>query len=339
MDLTSMGVCTPEGRPRAGDDIPPDVQVVPVAAAACAAPAGARRDRRFALLFLPIVALSGLAWFAVVRWGGTREMRRGLLTGGPALMTMNSGGGVDPASSMPGMAMPGMDMHGMDMHGMTTSGGGGHSMSMLGVSMLGKDPLSPGYAGLFLWMWAVMILAMMVPAMLPALRGFFRTETTVGCGAGARFLGGVLAVWLLTGTVMYVVLANLNAALPGRPRTAIVVGAIGALAAGLYQFSRSKERLLSHVRGPFCCGQGHWRAGLRHGRRCVASCGPYMATAALVGAMSVFWMAIFAVVMIAEQLLETMSGHGRLIARGSGAVVVVTALGLLLTPSPLPLVG
>src|ERR1700709_1384793 len=181
MDVANMGACTP--------------------AASAVAVAGARRDRRFALLFLPIMALSGLAWFAVIRWGGTRDMRRGLLTGGPALMTMDG--------AMPGMDMPGMDMSGMDMHAshLASSGGGGHSMSMLGVSMLGKDPISPAYAGLFLWMWAAMVLAMMVPAMLPSLRGFFRTETALGCGAGARFFGGVLAVWVLVGAAMYVALA------------------------------------------------------------------------------------------------------------------------------------
>jgi predicted metal-binding membrane protein len=55
--------------------------------------------------------------------------------------------------------------------------------------------------------------------------------------------------------------------------------------------------------------------------------------------MSMFWMAVFALVMLAEQAAEMLAGRGLLVARAAGAVTVLVAVGLLLSPTPLPLVG
>jgi predicted metal-binding membrane protein len=184
-----------------------------------------------------------------------------------------------------------------------------------------------------------MIVAMMLPAVLPATREFLVAER-VGAAAGGRFLGSVLAMWLVVGVVAYAGLAAFQHYQPDPTPTALRVGAGALLAIALFQFTRTKELMLTHVSGPFCCGApGAGRAGLRHAWRCVASCGPYMIVLVLLGTMSIFWMAIFAAVMLGEQVLEIATGRGTLISRAAGAGIGLVAMAVLLSPSTLPLVG
>lgn len=286
---------------------------------------------RFWVISIGVLVASALAWVALVLWGGGRDMRRGLLTGGNTLTSMD-GTGADAARASMGVNTPAMDMPGMDM-----SGGG--DMSMLGVSMTGKDPASLGYFGLFLWMWTVMILAMMLPVVVPSVRAFLAHDETGARSAGLRFVTAVTAIWVAVGVALYGVLVVLNALLPDPNRLAVDVGAGCVLLAGLFQFSRTKERSLAHVRGPFCRGTGPWLKGFDHGRRCIISCGPYMVAVALIGMMNLAWMALFAIVMVAEQVAELVAGKGMLVARGIGVVVVLIALSLLLAPGPLPLLA
>jgi predicted metal-binding membrane protein len=145
-------------------------------------------------------------------------------------------------------------------------------------------------------------------------------------------------MWLVVGVVAYAGLAAFQHYQPDPTRTALRVGAGALLAIALFQFTRTKELMLTHVSGPFCCGApGAGRAGLRHAWRCVASCGPYMIVLVLLGTMSIFWMAIFAAVMLGEQVLEIATGRGTLISRAAGIGLV--AMAVLLSPSTLPLVG
>jgi predicted metal-binding membrane protein len=319
----------------------PAVTTSPAAAAsagpapATVGPSARRRAGRFLLLAVPAAAGSAAAWYALVRWGGAPAMRRGLLTGGAPLMTMHGGG--LPADTDPA----GMHMGGAGAHlGMTASGA--HpmhsSMTMFGMSM-DHAPLSLSYAGLFAVMWSIMIVAMMLPAMLPAAREFLIAEAATA-PAGGRFLGSVLGMWLAVGAAVYAALAAFQHYQPTPTPTALRIGAGVLLAVALFQFSRTKELMLTHVSGPFCCGApGAGRAGLRHAWRCVASCGPYMIAVALIGTMSVFWMAVFAAIMFAEQILEVATGRGTLISRATGAAVGLVAMAVLFVPSTLPLVA
>lgn len=341
------------GRPGPPDEVrgpvqaaPVQVPVVqlPVVQSSCVMPPPpSLARRRFRILVVPALVLSALAWVALVVWGGGREMRRGLLTGGPALMSADglahagAHAGHDAVLTGAHVAAPGMPTPDA-----TVGAVGQPSMSMLGFDMGGLAPASVGYAGLFVWMWAVMVVAMMLPATLPSLRVYLAGDRTRRHCAGTAFLSGCLLTWVVAGLAVYGLLVLLDAALAGpaaESRFALGVGAACLLGAGVFQFSRAKERLLRHVRGPFNCGEGSLRAGLHHGRRCLASCGPYMLAVALIGMMSVFWMAVFAVVMLVEQLVEASSGRGMVVARATGAVTVLVAMGLLLSPTPLPLVA
>jgi predicted metal-binding membrane protein len=315
LELRMGGGAPPVAAPVAPAPLPP-TPTVP----------GPRAAGRFLLLALPAVAGSAAAWYSLVRWGGDRDMRRGVLTGGAPLMSMHGGG-------MGGMDMGAMQMGGMQMGGMHMGG-----MTMFGLSM-DHPPLSLSYAGLFAVMWSIMIVAMMLPALLPATREFLVAERA-GTTAGGRFLGSVLLMWLAVGVAVYAGLAVFQHYAPDPTPTALRVGAGALLVIALFQFTRTKELMLTHVSGPFCCGApGAGRAGLRHAWRCVASCGPYMIVLALLGTMSIFWMAIFAAIMLGEQVLEIATGRGTWISRGAGAGLGLVAMALLLSPSTLPLVG
>jgi predicted metal-binding membrane protein len=310
----------------------PAPAATPIAVAPVALPPavpGPRGAGRFLLLALPALVGSAAAWYSLVRWGGNRDMRRGVLTGGAPLMTGHGGD------------MGGMDMGGAGGHlGMSVPGAhpGHGSMTMFGLSM-DHPPLSLSYAGLFAVMWSIMIVAMMLPAVLPATREFLVAERA-GATAGGRFLGSVLGMWLVVGVAVYAGLAVFQHYEPDPTATALRIGAGALLVIALFQFTRTKELMLTHVSGPFCCGaSGAGRAGLRHAWRCVASCGPYMIVLALLGTMSIFWMAIFAAVMLGEQVLEIATGRGTLISRGAGAGMGLVAMALLLSPSTLPVVG
>jgi hypothetical protein len=55
--------------------------------------------------------------------------------------------------------------------------------------------------------------------------------------------------------------------------------------------------------------------------------------------MSIFWMAIFAAIMLGEQVLEVATGRGTLISRFTGAGAGMVAMAVLFSPTALPLVG
>jgi predicted metal-binding membrane protein len=324
------------------DEVRRPVEAAPIPAGSAAGPAvaapttcvvpppAATARRRFWAVVVPSLAVALFAWVALVRWGGDREMRRGLLTGGPPLMSgEHAHGGTDAAlaGAVLGEAPP------------EVANAGG-SMAMLGFDLHGLAPASAAYAGVFLLMWTVMIVAMMLPATLPSVRVFLGGDRTRLPRSGAAFLLGCLLTWSLAGVAVYALLGVFEAALPtDGSELALGVGTACLLLAGLFQFSRAKERVLAHVRGPFSCGDGSWRAGLHHGRRCLVSCGPYMVAVALLGMMSLFWMAVFALVMLVEQAAEMRAGRGMLVSRAVGAVTVFVAMGLFLSPTPLPLVG
>jgi predicted metal-binding membrane protein len=114
----------------------------------------------------------------------------------------------------------------------------------------------------------------------------------------------------------------------------LAIAASAALAfAGLYQFSNLKEACLKKCRNPFAVLFSNWSnrparvfaLGLRQGIWCLGCCWALMLVMFAVGVMNVFWMALIALVALAERQLQ-----GRVVARVSGAILLVWSGGLLL---------
>jgi len=221
-------------------------------------------------------------------------------------------------SAMAGMPMP-----------------GGCLMSMTWMRMPGQT--WPGAAVSFLGMWVVMMVAMMLPAALPALR---RYRESIGAATGtpgrltAVVGAGYFGVWTAFGAAVYplgAALATLAMLQPALSRA--VPTAIGAvvLIAGALQLTGWKARRLACCRNapghegalPRDTG-GAWRLGLRLGLQCAACCANLMLILLLLGVMDLRAMAV----VTAAVTIERLAPDGERVARATGAAAV--GAGLLL---------
>jgi len=178
-----------------------------------------------------------------------------------------------------------------------------------------EEITAAGFA-VFVAGWTLMIVAMMLPTIVPLVVVFaesvrMRSDRAVLLGF---LLAGYLAVWLGAGLVAYAGVMAIRGvafatALPARAPWLLGVSALAV--AGLYQFSALKYRCLEQCRSPFSFVMEHWgtdghkrRAlslGARHGLFCVGCCWSLMLLMLPLGASNVAWMLLLGAVMAAEK--------------------------------------
>jgi predicted metal-binding membrane protein len=186
-------------------------------------------------------------------------------------------------------------------------------------------------------MWAVMMVAMMVPTVSPAILLFTeinrrRDGQKSTLGATGAFLLGYLTAW--TGFSILATLAQwglLTAALfsPMMESTSKALGAGLLLIAGLFQFSRLKSACLVHCRSPIGFFATEWRPGalgafrmgLKHGGYCLGCCWALMGLLFAFGVMNLLWVAGLS----AFVLLEKISPKNQLVSRLSGLLFIAWA--------------
>jgi len=213
---------------------------------------------------------------------------------------------------------------------------GGWTMSMAWMRM--PEQTWPGAAVSFLGLWVVMMMAMMLPSLVPML---WRYRQAVG-QAGETRLGpltalvgvGYFVVWAGLGMAVFPLGVALAAVEMEQPVLALSVPiAVGGvvLVAGALQLTAWKVRQLACCReapgpgGTLRADAGTaWRHGLRLGLHCSRCCAGPMAVLLVIGVMDLRAMAIVAAAITAERLPPA----GERIARGVGAVGV--GAGLLL---------
>ena len=184
-------------------------------------------------------------------------------------------------------------------------------------------------------MWSVMMLAMMLPSAAPVVLLFAALERRRGrLARTAVFVAGYLATWgafSAAATALQWALQRAAITDAGGP----ALGLFGAAllgAAGLYQLTPLKRACLAHCRSPVDALAGRWRPGrrgafvmgARHGFFCLGCCWLLMVLLFVSGVMNLLWVALLAVLVLAEKLAP---GGDRL-ARWSGAALVALALGL-----------
>jgi predicted metal-binding membrane protein len=206
---------------------------------------------------------------------------------------------------------------------------GGWTMSMMWMRMPGQTWASATAS--FLGMWIVMMSAMMLPSLVPALR---RCRHAMIVGAG------YFIVWTAVGIVVFplgVAVAALAMEYPTVARTVpLGVGTV-VLIAGCCQFTAWKARQLECCREIPECGdtlapdaRSAWRYGLHLGVRCGCCCANLMAILLAIGVMDLRAMAA----VTAAISLERLTPAGERIARVTGAVIVATGLLLVARASP-----
>jgi predicted metal-binding membrane protein len=222
-----------------------------------------------------------------------------------------------------------------------------------GVRMDGMDAgpgTDPGALGFYVTTWVVMMAAMMFPSIAPMVltyAGLQRGRRAKGIaadrGATPAFVAGYLLLWGTAGLLFYVAL-KLGRELGGGVFAWHRAGrwtAAGVLAAAaLYEVTPMKHACLHRCRGPLGFLVTEWRdgrsgalrMGVVHGAWCLGCCWALMAGLFALGAMSVPWMIVIALLIAVEKLVPWPA-----LAVGAVAVTLAAlAIGVAAAPASVP---
>jgi predicted metal-binding membrane protein len=211
---------------------------------------------------------------------------------------------------------------------------GGWTMSMAWMRMPGQTWTIAAVS--FLGMWVVMMVAMMLPSLVPML---WRYRQAVGMTGETR-LGqltalvgvGYFFVWAVFGMAAYplgVAMAAVDMQQPALSRAVPIAASMVVLIAGALQFSAWKARHLTYCRE--ARGRDRtlpadvataWRHGVRLGLQCTYCCANLMAILLVIGVMDIRAMAVVTAAITFERLAPA----GERVGRAIGAVVVAAGL-------------
>ena len=193
---------------------------------------------------------------------------------------------------------------------MTMPGAG--EMAMAWMRMPGQT--WAGAAASFVAMWDVMMVAMMLPSLVPVLLLYHRRGPTRLGGRLTVLVGaGYLLVWTIVGVAVYPVAFALAAVHVARIAVGVVI-----LLAGALQLTAWHARHVACWREAL--GDCHhssvdaataWRNGLRLGAHCVACSAGLTACLLVVGVMDLRAMAVVTVAMTVERLAPVRSASSR----------------------------
>jgi predicted metal-binding membrane protein len=165
----------------------------------------------------------------------------------------------------------------------------------------------------FAALWVSMMVAMMLPGAAPAV---LRRARAAGVRAMPLFVGSYLAVWTLVGVAVYALY---------RPHGYLAAGLV-AIAAGVYEFTPLKQHFRNSCRESA-------RSGYEYGLQCAGSSIGLMLMLVALGVMSVTWMFVIAVLVLAQKLLPVKAVIDVPVALamvGLGVLIVSGAAGRLL---------
>jgi predicted metal-binding membrane protein len=170
-----------------------------------------------------------------------------------------------------------------------------------------------GSFAFFIAVWVPMMAAMMLPGAVPAVSRFVRANGQAL--AAPRFAGSYLAVWTFVGLAVYALY---------RPHGSYAAGVL-TIAAGLYELTPLKRDCRRRCRA-------NVRSGFQFGLYCLGSSIGLMVMLVALGVMSITWMAVIAMLVLAQKLLPLRPSIDVPVA------LALVALGILIvvTPSSVP---
>jgi predicted metal-binding membrane protein len=195
-----------------------------------------------------------------------------------------------------------------------------------------------GAAASFVGMWMVMMIAMMLPSLVPMLRSYrqavaWTDETHLGWLTALVGLG-YFFLWMMVGMAVFplgVALARLEMREPALARAVPVAAGVVVLIAGALQFTAWKVHHLACCRDSVPRDEAlsadagtAWKHGLRLGLHCVYCCAGLTAILIAIGVMDLRAMAVVTAAITVERFAP--AGHRA--AQAIGTVIV--AAGLLL---------
>jgi predicted metal-binding membrane protein len=161
----------------------------------------------------------------------------------------------------------------------------------------------------FVVLWVTMMAAMMLPGAAPAV--LRRAQANGRARTVPIFVCSYLAVWTLVGVAVYALY---------RPHGSLVAGVV-VIAAGLYELTPFK----AHFRQR--CHEGA-ESGFTFGLSCVGSSIGLMLILVAISVMSIIWMAVIAVLVLAQKLLPAKGRIDVLLA------LALVGLGILIVVQP-----
>ena len=165
----------------------------------------------------------------------------------------------------------------------------------------------------FIAVWVAMMAAMMLPGAAPA--ALRRAQARGGVRAVPLFVGSHLAVWALAGVAVYALY---------RPHGSVAAGVV-VIAAGGYELTPVKR----HFRRR--CRDGA-RSGVGFGLCCAGSSAGLMLMLLALGVMSLIWMSVIAVLVLAQKLLPAKTAVDAPLA----LAIVGFGIWIVLAPSTVP---
>jgi predicted metal-binding membrane protein len=188
-------------------------------------------------------------------------------------------------------------------------------------------------------MWAVMMVAMMLPSAAPMILTHRRIVSPRGNPKESVFFElAYLLVWAafsVVATLSQWGLQSLGVLTHMLTLKVNLVSGIFLVAAGAMQWSPTKRRCLAFCRTPVGFLTTEWksgnlgalRMGLKHGIYCVGCCWVLMALLFVLGVMNLFAILLLSTFVAAEKLLP----HGEILGRSVGLVFGVWGLWLMVT--------
>lgn len=200
--------------------------------------------------------------------------------------------------------------------------------------------LSNGISGVFLYlfMWGVMMVAMMYPSSVPLFRMYSSTiqGTTnlekVICVS--TFMGTYTLLWTITGIIPLTVNLVLPIAVIANENIGLLLGGTFLLLSA-YQLSPYKNQCLKYCRTPLSFLMKYHSTGVRGAGYmsikfsifCVGCCWALFTVMVIIGSMNILWMAIITIILSLERILK----KGDILAKGIGLISGIGGSGLILT--------
>ena len=166
-----------------------------------------------------------------------------------------------------------------------------------------------GSFAFFIALWVSMMAAMMLPGAAPAV--LRRAHASGRVRAVPLFVGSYLAVWTLVGVAVYALY---------RPHGSVAAGVV-VIAAGVYEFTPLKQHFRRRCRESV-------RSGFEFGLYCVGSSIGLMLMLVALSVMSVTWMSVIAVLVLAQKLLPAKAAIDVPLA------LAIVGLGVLIVIAP-----
>ena len=207
-----------------------------------------------------------------------------------------------------------------------------------GIAQVGGAGEFDMTAPVFMAMWVTMMVAMMFPTIAPIvlLHRMVIRRGGGGLAPTVTFVAGYLLVWATVGLVPLVALLGFREVSEGAT-WGLRLGGVVLVLAGAYQFTRWKDACLKACRSPLTFLATHnfghgaigtLRAGISHGAYCLGCCWALMSVLFVVGLMNLAWMAVIAVVFLAEKNWK----YGVQLTKVVGTLTLAFGIAVLIHP-------